>query len=206
MICVYIMVDSILNAPWWPWSRTTKVSSTTVVASAESTSTVNSIISTASDYDYDWGITTPSPLPPLFSSISVNLTGNVIISDKFNISSIGTNIFDNYSNNFIINDTTDFSSSSNTSGSGSSSSNAENDFNWWNCTGCRLFLDATSSNNSSINQTRFGDDNESTIYLIQVILTALILGVVILATVIGKCFYSFFYPFSHFILNLYDKK
>lgn len=168
------MVDSILNAPWWPWSRT-KVTSTArapvAYTPARSTSSINSIISTAStdDYDYDWG-TAPS-----FPSISVNLTGNAISSDKFNVS-LGTT-FDNYTTGFIINDTTDFATGA-----------TDGDYNWWNCTSCQFFLDTASTNNSSINHTRmqFDDDNESTIYLIQVVLTAIILGVVILATVIGK--------------------
>lgn len=79
----------------------------------------------------------------------------------------------------------------------------------WNCSTCRStpFDSFNSGDNVSVlanstNDTVYdlGGLDDSSIYLIQIIITALVLGIVILSTVIGKCYFHLFSP-SYFHIN-----
>lgn len=116
-----------------------------------------------------------------------NLTGTIIT-------------FDNYTANYT-NDTVANGMAAVVTGVVTSN---DSDYNWlmvppWNCTTCQpslLPFDPTFLNTTTgiFNQTQIvfdgtvdqENDDESSIYLIQIILTALVLGIVILSTVIGK--------------------
>lgn len=217
------MVDSILNSSWWPWSRVVLVPSP---KSTEVVPPTDAAAAAPSQWDYndsgeddgdgggdDLSTSVLSSASSKFFKATINLTSqlsddlrlswerllvggasDIITTTTTNNTTTAATIiqlnsttsFDNYSTNFIINDTQVSSSTGN-----------NEDYTWWNCSACKLFLDTATgadNDNTSINQTRIQlNDNESTIYLIQVILTALVLGIVILATVIGESLLSFYY-------------
>lgn len=252
------MFDSILNASWWPWSRTKTstassggggvVGSTTdansaikyttagsgnvafVPASAVS-STLSSLATSTAQGDDEAGggggsrhrlfestTTTPSTSPPGSPTIiggeesvfdfslssfynAINAATNWTRDEQDSVFGIERNFttFDNYSTNYT-NDTV-------AAGVSVAVTN-DSDYSWmvvppWNCSTCQPPFDSF-VNVTTINQTQlqFGNTDESSIYLIQIILTALVLGIVILSTVIGK-YHKLICTFKHYLLHLY---
>lgn len=210
-----IMVDSILNALWWPWSRNSNSNTnqpsptTTSSISSSSTSTTTTIASTTTSdliVNNDLQISSSIPAPSTSSYyIPFGSLFNPFVANDTSVSTTASNYteffttinkftsnssllsYSNYSTirpliNFSTNDIDD-------SSGGTSGENLDYYYNFGE--------NATSINHSYIfATTRANDTNgkilldsaegESTIYLIQIVVTAIILGIVILATVIGK--------------------
>lgn len=249
------MVDSILNAPWWPWSRS-KVASTTMMPpnddghnnnneklTIKATSTLPSLLSSAlpnstSDDGHQSGggggvgssgsgtanhlfhsssssTTTPTATPPdsptidnrneslfdfslssFYNTINSAATNWTRDEQDFNFG-VDRNFTATFGNYYTSNYTNDTVAGVVVAAATATSTANDSDYpGWlvpsWNCSTCRPPFD-TFFNVTFVNQTQDQPDanDESSIYLIQIILTALVLGIVILSTVIGKSSNSF---------------
>lgn len=215
---VSTMVDSILNALWWPWSRNSNSNtnqpslSTTLSASTSITRTIASTTTTNLVANNDLQVSTSSslafnssyyiPFGSLFNPFVANETSvNTTTTNFTEFFTTVNNFISNsslfsYSNHSTIHPSLDFSTNNN-SGVDINSENLDYYYNFGeNATSINhSFIFATTRNNNTNDKILLDSAaDESTIYLIQIVVTAIILGIVILATVIGE--YIFFYLFK----------
>lgn len=203
---VSTMLDSILNALGWPWSRknqpsssstlqinhhlteeaTTTLASTLLTSDSENVVTTNTVSKFTPQLPFDAYFL---PFPTFYNPFNETNIPNVIhnITETFTISTPNTTL------NYFPNDSTQINSE-----------NLDYYNTWWNnCNttfNCQYYSqfdlgeNATSINHSHSTNSTISNDydtfDESTIYLIQIIVTAIILGIVILATVIGKWIFN----------------
>lgn len=215
---VSTMVDSILNALWWPWSRnsnentnqpystTSATSSSLSSSSLSSSSSSSTIASTTSDFVVNNDLRVSSsatsvsssssyyiPFGSLFNPFVANDTSTT--STVSNFTEFFTTISSNssllaYSNYSTLRPLLNFSAANeNDDSSGVSGENLDYYYNFGeNATSINHSYIFTTTRTNDTNGSIFLDSagDESTIYLIQIVVTAIILGIVILATVIGE--------------------
>ncbi|XP_063697062.1 5-hydroxytryptamine receptor-like, partial [Culicoides brevitarsis] len=209
---VSTMVDSILNALWWPWSRnsdqpsSSSSSSISLSSSPAATKTIASTIPSSLNDDLQFSSSPSSvsstsspasyyiPFGSLFNPVVANDT-SVIGTAASNISELFTtgnnsSLFA-YSNFSTFRPFLDFNAA-NESGSGDvTSDNLDYYYNFGeNITSINhsYIFASPRTNNSHDKILLDGPAGESTFHLIQIVVTAIILGIVILATVIGNVF------------------
>lgn len=227
---VFTMVDSILNALWWPWSRNSESTSNQPTVSSTTTTTVTTTTTidttqfsdsiSSNDFQISSSSSSPSasyyiPFGSLFNPFVTNDTGvNASVSSTLpsNFSEFFTSInnfttnssllsYSNYtatfgpSLNLSVNDTNLYNG---TSISGSGEITGEN-FDYYynfgeNATSINhSYIFMTTRTNDTSNKIFFDSaEGESTFYLIQIVVTAIVLGIVILATVIGEYYFNLF--------------
>lgn len=214
---VSTMVDSILNALWWPWSRnsnentnqpysTTSSTSSSLSSSSLSSSSSTIASTTTSDFvvNHDLRVLSSAtsvsstssyyiPFGSLFNPFVANDTSTT--STVSNFTEFFTTISSNssllaYSNYSTLRPLLNFSAANeNDESSGVSGENLDYYYNFGeNATSINHSYIFTTTRTNDTNGSIFLDSagDESTIYLIQIVVTAIILGIVILATVIGE--------------------
>lgn len=202
---VSTMVDRILNALWWPWSQnsnshTNQPSPTSsLFSSSFATTNIDSPTTSVPVVKNELQISSTSsyyiPFGSLFNPLVANETS--VSTPASNFTEFFTTINNFTSNSSLLaysNSTVrpllDFSTSDNSSGD-INNENIDYYYNFGeNATSINhSYILATTRNNYTNGKILLDSAaGESTIYFIQIVVTAIILGIVILATVIGEYF------------------